>query len=298
MACPRGAHAGSVTYLALGDSLAFGVGANDTATDISNGDRGYTGPYATILGTVQGGVRPNLIDLGVSGETTTSFFQGGGGINDPSSPLRNVNYSNPPQTQNALMLSEIASEKAAGHTISTVTIQLGANDLYQVVGTPGFFNLPTSQQQALFLQALNTIQTNDNTLLTELTTLLPSAKLALMGYYDPYAPFRADPTNPQLYAIAQASQVAIPLLNQLIAGEAAHFGAIYVDEYSAIAGNELAYTYIATGNSHPNLAGYAAITSQLALATVPEPGSFGLALVSGALLGLFGLVRHHRRAAA
>ena len=69
--------AGSVTYLALGDSLAFGVGANDTATDISNGDRGYTGPYATILGSFEGG-RPNLIDLGVSGETTTSFFQGGG----------------------------------------------------------------------------------------------------------------------------------------------------------------------------------------------------------------------------
>jgi lysophospholipase L1-like esterase len=297
LAGPPAARADVFTYLALGDSLAFGVGANDTATDVSNGDRGYAGPFATVLGGSLGGVRPNLIDLGVSGETTTSFFQGGGGINGPGSPLRNTNYGNPPQTQNALMLADIAAEKAAGHTIAAVTLQLGANDLYQVVGTPGFFSLTPAQQQALVLQALGTIQANDAALLTELRTLLPSAKLVLMGYYDPYAPFLSDPSNP-LYPIAQAAHVAIPALNQVIAGEAAAFGGVYVDEYSVIAGHELAYTYIASGNSHPDLAGYAAITQQLALTAVPEPGPLALALAGAAALGLLGLARRPCRKAA
>jgi lysophospholipase L1-like esterase len=296
VAGPRDTRAGSLTYLALGDSLAFGVGADDTAADVSNGDRGYTGPYATLLGTVQGGVRPDLIDLGVSGETTTSFFQGGGGIGGPASPLRNTNYGNTPAIQNDLMQSEIGAEKLLGHTISTVSVQLGANDLYQVVGTPGFFNLPPEQQQALFLQALATIQANYTHLLGELRTQLPSAQLVLMGYYDPYAAFLGDPTSP-LYAIAQASHAAIPALNQVIEGEASAFGGVYIDEYSAIAGHELAYTYVASGNSHPNSVGYAAITNQLALATVPEPGSFGLALVGFIVVGLVGRGRRRRRAA-
>jgi hypothetical protein len=54
---PREAHAG-LTYLALGDSLAFGVGADDSTMDVSNGDRGYVGAYASILGAIGGGRPP------------------------------------------------------------------------------------------------------------------------------------------------------------------------------------------------------------------------------------------------
>ena len=43
---------------------------------------------------------------------------------------RRVYTGNPLPTQDALMLSEIHSELAAGHTISTVTVSLGANDLF------------------------------------------------------------------------------------------------------------------------------------------------------------------------
>jgi lysophospholipase L1-like esterase len=296
---PGDIHAASTTYLALGDSLAFGVGADDTSADVSNGDRGYVGPYATFLASLQGGVRPNLIDLGVSGETTTSFFQPVGGLDGLSAPLRNTNYGNgfPPVTQNALMLAEITSEMQAGHTISTVSIQLGANDLYQMVATPGYFQLSPEQQQALFFQTLGTIQTNYTELLTELKTLLPSSQLLLMGYYDPYAPFASDPTSP-FFAIAQASQLAIPALNQLIAGEAAGFGGVYVDEYSALTGNALTETYVTSSNAHPIPAGYAAITAQLEAATVPEPGSLALALVGMTVLGLAGLARRPGRAEA
>ena len=80
---PRMAAAAPMTYIALGDSLTFGVGENDTATDISNGDRGFVKPFADTLASLNGGVRPNVINLGVGGTTTVSFFEGGGGIMSP-----------------------------------------------------------------------------------------------------------------------------------------------------------------------------------------------------------------------
>ena len=66
-------------YLALGDSITFGVGSDDSANDISTGDRGYVGLYADYLGKASG-TRPNVINLAVSGETSASFFGKGVGI--------------------------------------------------------------------------------------------------------------------------------------------------------------------------------------------------------------------------
>jgi hypothetical protein len=103
------ASAGVQTYIALGDSGAFGVGANDSSTDISNGDRGYVGPFADTLGARQGGTRPNLFNLGISGETSSSFFQSGAGLGGVGATLRNTHYTsppmNPPASQNSLLLS-------------------------------------------------------------------------------------------------------------------------------------------------------------------------------------------------
>lgn len=125
------ARAGFSTYLSIGDSLAFGVEANDTSTDVSNGDRGYVADYANILAANNGGVRPNVINLGVSGETSSSFFGYGVGLDGPNASSRNTNYTgSTPPSQDALMLSTIQSQLAAGNTISTVTVSLGANDLF------------------------------------------------------------------------------------------------------------------------------------------------------------------------
>ncbi len=55
----RSSVAGPTTYLALGDSITFGVGSNDTATDVSKGDRGYVGLYADYLGAHRGPDRPS-----------------------------------------------------------------------------------------------------------------------------------------------------------------------------------------------------------------------------------------------
>src|SRR5215471_17606617 len=59
------------TYLAIGDSLAFGFTNSPNPT---LGDRGYVGPYADALAV--NGVRPQVVNLGAYGETSSSFFTG------------------------------------------------------------------------------------------------------------------------------------------------------------------------------------------------------------------------------
>ena len=64
------------TYLAIGDSLAFGE--TDFMHNPSNGDRGYVSLFADTLTQFNGGVRPNVVNLAFDGETTGSFFTGNG----------------------------------------------------------------------------------------------------------------------------------------------------------------------------------------------------------------------------
>lgn len=261
-------------YLALGDSMAFGE--TDFSANPSNGDRGYVSIYADALAKSNGGVRPHVINLAADGETSSTFFNGSANHDGtPGQPASqwNLNYSGPSQSQNSQMLATIAGEKAAGHEINTVTIQIGANDLLAAVGTPGFLSMPPDQQQAAIGQHLALIAANDKALLTELKTLLPNATLVMLGYHNP---FNADPKS----AIGQIADPAIKALNAIIAGEAAAFGAKYVDTYTSFLGHELDYTYIASGNVHPNAKGYAVIATQIE--AVPEPSTF---LVGAGILG-------------
>jgi lysophospholipase L1-like esterase len=276
------------TYIAIGDSIAFGE--TDFTGNPSYGDRGYVLPYSNFLAAQDHDRAPIVMNLGVDGETSTTFFQGaphganGAGTPGDPAPQWNLNYDPSNLTsQNAALLSTIASEKAAGHNISTVSVQLGANDLYQLVSNPSFFALSPVQQQVSLAQTLATVQANDTNLLAELRTALPQANILMMGYYNPYV---VAPSSP----FAQLADPAIKALNNVIAGEAGIFGAKYVDTYSAIAGHEASDTFIASGNPHPNAAGYSALAGQMASQTVPEPTT--LAVVG---VGFAGLVIRHRR---
>jgi lysophospholipase L1-like esterase len=281
------AHAGSMTYLALGDSVAFGE--TDFSRNPSYGDRGYVGPYASFLADKSGGVRPTVVNLAVDGETSSSFFSGTGrnwtGPAVQSPTLLNLNYSTPSLTQNSLMLETIQAQHAAGNTIGTVSVQLGANDLFSVMNSPGFFTLTSAQQQQLILVALGRFQQNETLLLTQIRSELPSANLILPGYYNPYA---VDPTSP----LAGLAGTAIQGLNSIIAKEALAFGGHYFDTYSAFVGHEAEYTYILSGNVHPNEIGYGVIAQRIE--AVPEPAT--LSIFAVALAG-YGLSRRRKSAA-
>jgi lysophospholipase L1-like esterase len=275
-AIPRAANAGSMTYLALGDSLAFGE--TDFTHNPSYGDRGYVAQVANALAAQNGGVRPNVVNLGVDNETTTSFLTGG----QADAPL-NLNYPSASTSQNTLLLSTLAAQQAAGNTVSNVTVSLGANDLFAVTSQAGFFSMNPAQQQSALLGAMSAVQNNYTTLLTELHTLVPHAAVTVVGYYNPYPAVPGSPFTP-------IAGPAIQLLNAVIAGEAAAFGAKYVDTYQAFLGKEGSLTHItdapAGTNVHPTDAGYGVIAGQIA--PVPEPttmallGAFGLGLVGKA----------------
>jgi lysophospholipase L1-like esterase len=256
------------TYLALGDSLAFGQ--TTPPLQPSFGDQGYVKPYADWLATQNGGIRPNVINLAISGEMSTSFFDG---VTPPGwtrAVGANLNYPNPPVSQDSLMLSKIAAEQAAGHQISHISFALGSNDFLYMAGSPAFAAATPAQQQQMVGQTFATLQGNYTHLLTQLRSALPNAMILLLDYYNPYA---IDPSNP----LAQVFTAIALAHEQLIEAEAAAFNARVVDIYTPFVGHEVQYTHILDGNIHPNDIGYGVIAQQMISTTqAPEPTTLAL----------------------
>ena len=278
-----------LVYLSIGDSLAFGYDPSTPSTTQipSYGDQGYVRPFATFLAGTNGGVRPDVLNLAIAGEESTSFLNPAN--LSPTGPPRawqlNLNYTNATTSQNDLMLSQIAAVHAAGGQIGYVSLVFGANDIFALANSPAFQAASQSDQAAMVGQTITTSLTNYAIVLTELKTLAPEAKIFLPGYYNPF-PAAVDPTDHGFYSLVLGG------FNPGLQSVASQFGAKYVDTLSLIDGNELALTNIGTGDVHPNQAGYALIGSALNSASVPEPSS----LISLAIaLGGVGVASLRRR---
>ena len=180
------------------------------------------------------------------------------------------------------MTSSIKAIHAGGNSVGYVSFVIGSNDIFYLVGTSAFQNASAADQQAMIAATLGTIQSNYLTVLSELKTLAPEAKLILPGYYNPF------PTSDPNHAFYDS---IISAFDSFVRADAGAFGATFVDLAPSFLGKELQLTNIGTGDVHPNQAGYAVIAGDLASA-VPEPSS--LSMLAVGVAGLIALLARPR----
>jgi lysophospholipase L1-like esterase len=287
LALPAVSSAGPI-YLALGDSSAFGE--TDRTRNPSNGDRGYVSPFADYLGTTRYPSRPTVVNLAIDGETSKSYSTGLSDRVSPDGIFHNTNYAAfAPDypTQQQRFQQTIAAARTNGDTIGTVTVQLGANDLFAVAGQSGFLGLDPSVQAALVQGQIGMLAQNYAAILGEVRTALPDAELYVLGYHNPYAGAPEHPLAPLLAPAVQG-------VNQVAEALAAQFGGTYASFYDIILGRERELTLIArddeVNNVHLNDAGYAAAGAELirvaSTNNTPEPAT--LTMFAVGLLGAVG----------
>jgi lysophospholipase L1-like esterase len=135
------------TYLALGDSLAWGFRLADRARE--------SYPALVAQRIKQRGADTRLVNLSVPGETTASLRGG--------------------QLRDALALIE--RERAAGRRVSPITLDIGGNDLQRAAGGSA------EQREAV----LNAARANIAATLEALWQATGGdADIAIMAYYNPY----------------------------------------------------------------------------------------------------------------
>jgi lysophospholipase L1-like esterase len=219
-------------YLALGDSLATGVGSSRCPIGCA-GNGGYVADFAKQLGERAGRVI-QVKDLGVAGETSDSF------IGDF--------FTN--RTSKSQLARAVTEIRAHGSAINPVTLDIGGNDALKVRGTgPG-----VDTKQA----ALARFRANLEAIVASLQDALHAAgaggKLILLAYYDPWG--QADP---DLWGIAR--------LNQAIRDVGSEYGVRVAEPFTAFVGSEPQLTWVNCRcpiDVHPNDRGYTLLAGALA----------------------------------
>ena len=228
-------------YLALGDSLAVGVGA--TVPD----ERGYVPQVARWLQSQAPERLEQAVNLAVGGETSDSLVRGG-------------------QLESAV--NTIASTE---WDVRVVTLDIGGNDLLALLfGGPCVIEPPgpacqsaVRATQARFAERYEQIVSS---LARALAAKSRPAKLLVTTYYNPFSgtgsPYEA-PSDVALLgadgALDCAGEASDRGLNDLIACIGARHGAVVADVYPAFAQRGPELTHILTGDIHANDAGHSVI---------------------------------------
>jgi lysophospholipase L1-like esterase len=184
------------TYLALGDSLAYGYHAAQFKSELES--KGYVEPetfdegYVNDFGAALKLVNPKLklIDDGCPGETTETFIKGSGitgycagGPTGTPFPYAFLHHSYSPYTSQLADALAILKETP---NVSPITLDIGANDVLQFLGSkcgfPATFTCSPAEIEAEF----GHIAANVYSILAQLHGAAPKAQIVLIGLYNPY----------------------------------------------------------------------------------------------------------------
>jgi lysophospholipase L1-like esterase len=226
-----GSASGSPVYLALGDSLAANVGANDPR-------EGYVSRSHSYLENARGQTL-GLVNLGNSGESTISILNG--------------------QLQDALDILN------GSETVAVLTIDLGANDVLAHLGsadcTQGDQGPRAAACVARVNAALEAFSPNFRTILAELDAALPEdAEFYVMTVYNPFDLGIGIPFEDYTSSV-------VAQLNAAIRAEAEAVDAAIADPFDDMADNAGVWTNMLTDQDiHPNADGYQVLAYSLAQA--------------------------------
>lgn len=244
---PAFAASNQTVYLGLGDSLAVGDGASVPA------EAAYVPLMADYFaGTPHGGAK-QAVNLGVGGETTSSFLAG-------------------------QLAGAVATIGNPATDVTVVTLSIGGNDLLDLLNEPTdpcAMNPASATCQALLAAALGTVAANYPVIMGNLAAALAAdpgtERVFVLTLYNPFGgtghPLEV-PVDVALLGsdltvdcLAIQTDPAKAGLNDIVACTSMAFGAVVVDGYQVIGDNALALTHIGDPgfNIHPNDDGYAAI---------------------------------------
>lgn len=217
------------TYLALGDSLAYGYHqaqfqeelAEKGYVEAANFDDGYVDDFGAALRLLNHKLQ--IVNDGCPGETTETMIEGSGaygaeycagGPTGSPFPKAFLHHSYPgTQLEDALA---IAKEPGVG----TITLDIGANDVLQFLGhTCGFpatFTCSPEQVEA----EIGHIAANVGYILGQLRAVAPQAKIVFVSQYNPY---------PTVLEPEGTGDATVEALNGALKSVAAGYGAKFAN---------------------------------------------------------------------
>jgi lysophospholipase L1-like esterase len=185
------------TYLALGDSLAYGYHAAQFAEEFPNVDpasfdEGYVDDFNHVVKLFN--PRETLINDGCPGEGTETMIHGSpaagfcGG--EDASPFPYVFLHHPYSTRT--QLEDALKILHENPNVSPITLDIGANDLLHFIATTCGFPAADTCTEEQFGGEIIHIATNVGFILRQLRAAAPHAQIVLVGLYNPFPAFPAE----------------------------------------------------------------------------------------------------------
>lgn len=210
------------TYLALGDSLAYGYHAAQFKSELEKGtvepatfNDGYVDDFGAVLKLAHPGLQ--TVNDGCPGETTETLIDGSGipgyCAGGPTGTPFPYAFLHHPYTQASQLADALAILKA-NPNVSPITLDIGANDVLQFLaskcGFPSTFTCSPAEVEAEFAH----IAGNVFSILSQLRAVAPKAQMVLIGLYNPYPTVLPSPggdaTTAALNAALQSVAAAVP----------------------------------------------------------------------------------------